>query len=85
MFGNLSEYLKMCVEENISPVLSSDDCKKIITSLEKTEIPIKMKVHETGAILCERCGSIAFDGNDTPKWMTSGHCFRCGQLLRWKW
>ena len=35
------------------------------------------------SIICPRCGAIAFTENDTPKWMTKGHCFRCGKHLSW--
>jgi len=37
---------------------------------------------KSNQILCS-CGHIAFDFNKTPTWMKHGHCWYCGQSLKW--
>lgn len=52
---------------------------KIIHNLFK---PKKCKWSH-GFIVCPRCHALAFRKSNTPKWMRSGHCFRCGKYLSW--
>lgn len=55
---------------------------KIYKILHEFLKPKKCKwKHES--VACPRCGVIAFTENETPKWMTKGHCFRCGKYLSW--
>ena len=57
---------------------------KIYKIFQKIIKPQKCEWMYDNAIVCPRCGSIAFTEDDTPKWMTKGYCFRCGKYLSWE-
>lgn len=48
---------------------------------EETNVK-KCKRNEYGMVICPDCHAIAF-AEDSPKWLTCGYCFRCGQKLDW--
>lgn len=52
-----------------------------LIGLEETNVK-KCKRNEYGMVICPDCHAIAF-AEDSPKWLTCGYCFRCGQKLDW--
>lgn len=56
--------------------------EKAIETVRK-QIPKKSEFNEFNSLVCPKCHAIAYVKEDTPAWMTSGYCFRCGQKLIW--